>query len=182
MTIESLEVSGYRSAFEALRLPYGLEPRSHTYGPMRDYNQETNCLTYGARVYVDYDDMELMKDLVKCGDEHAKILRGIVVHARICAPVYFFSELETYRAGHERLASESTMHIDCKGLSGDELVKAKAAIPMGRELMKIDMFSYQCLRNIYRQRKNHRLPQWHQFCQWIETLPFAAKLITLGLK
>ena len=90
--------------------------------------------------------------------------------------------MECYRAGHERLCSESTMHIDCKGLLGDDLVRAKSEIPMGKELTKIDFFSYQCLRNIYKQRRHHRLPHWHTFCDWIKTLPFAEELITAGIE
>lgn len=41
--------------------------------------------------------------------------------------------------------------------------------------------NYQNLRNIYSQRKNHRLTEWHQFCDWIKNLPYAHELITLGL-
>lgn len=37
--------------------------------------------------------------------------------------------------------------------------------------------NYRCLKNIYKQRKNHRLPEWREFCQWIETLPFFDLLI-----
>ena len=84
--------------------------------------------------------------------------------------------------GHERLASESTMHIDCRGLSGEELVQAKSAIPMGKELTKVDMFSYQALRNIVKQRWNHRLPEWHVFVDWIKTLPLSQELILNGLE
>ena len=36
---------------------------------------------------------------------------------------------------------------------------------------------YATLRNIYRWRKNHKLSEWHKFCEWIETLPFAKELI-----
>ena len=39
--------------------------------------------------------------------------------------------------------------------------------------------SYANLRNIYFQRKNHKLKEWHQFCNWISTLPYAKELITL---
>lgn len=81
-----------------------------------------------------------------------------MVYAEIEAPVWFYRELETYRIGRERLSSESTMHIDCKGLSGEELEKAKDEIPMGKTQKTVDMFSYQCLRRIYFQRRNHRLP------------------------
>ncbi len=37
--------------------------------------------------------------------------------------------------------------------------------------------NYQVLRNIYRSRKNHKLDEWHEFCEWIEELPYA-ELIT----
>lgn len=37
--------------------------------------------------------------------------------------------------------------------------------------------NYRCLRNIYIQRKNHRLPEWREFCKWIETLPYAEELL-----
>lgn len=79
--------------------------------------------------------------------------------------------------GRERLSSESTMHIECKGLSGEELERAKDEIPMGHIQRTVDMYSYQTLRRIYFQRKDHRLPMWHDFCSFIETLPFAKEFI-----
>lgn len=54
-------------------------------------------------------------------------------------------------------------------------------LPYGKELTKIDMFSYQALRNIYIWRRHHRLPEWHEFCAFIEGLPLAKELITYGL-
>ena len=39
-------------------------------------------------------------------------------------------------------------------------------------------FNYETLINIYRARKNHKLAEWHTFCDWIETLPYAEQLIT----
>lgn len=40
--------------------------------------------------------------------------------------------------------------------------------------------SYANLRNIYFQRQHHKLKEWHQFCEWIDTLPYSKELITLG--
>ena len=37
--------------------------------------------------------------------------------------------------------------------------------------------NYRCLRNIYIQRKDHRLPEWREFCKWIETLPYAQEFL-----
>ena len=40
--------------------------------------------------------------------------------------------------------------------------------------------NYAILRNIYFQRKNHKLIEWHYFCDWIKTLPYSKELITIG--
>lgn len=39
------------------------------------------------------------------------------------------------------------------------------------------MLNYEALANIYRQRKNHKLDEWREFCKWVETLPYS-ELIT----
>lgn len=39
------------------------------------------------------------------------------------------------------------------------------------------MLNYEVLANIYHSRKNHKLDEWHDFCGWIETLPYS-ELIT----
>ena len=37
--------------------------------------------------------------------------------------------------------------------------------------------NYEVLSNIYHQRKNHKLDEWHTFCDWIRELPYS-ELIT----
>lgn len=39
------------------------------------------------------------------------------------------------------------------------------------------MMNYEVLANIYKSRRNHKLDEWHTFCDWIETLPYS-ELIT----
>lgn len=34
------------------------------------------------------------------------------------------------------------------------------------------MLNYEVLANIYKSRKNHKLDEWHTFCDWIKTLPY----------
>lgn len=41
------------------------------------------------------------------------------------------------------------------------------------------MVNYEVLYNMYMWRKNHKLDEWHTFCDMIETLPYADILITL---
>ena len=184
MKIETIEIAGFAGALTALRLPFGKEVRSRieTDNYWNDGMDRPTAIWHNETdIELDTYDEILMQTLVKRGDEHAKVVRGIMVWAKITAPVYWWCEEETYRMGHERLASESTMHIDCRGLAGSELQEAKSAIPMGKELTKVDMFSYQALRKMVAQRHNHRLPEWHQFIDWIKTLPLAEELIFVGL-
>lgn len=176
--INTLEIAGFRSALEALRLPFGKECRSKT---SADFNidksgmiiSSSSCSVFSPK------DLQLMSTLVKRGDEHAKVIRGIMVYAEINAPRFWWQEADTYRIGTERLSSESTMHIHGKGLSVEELLKMKSELTEGTMQKRVQMFSYQTLRRIYFQRRNHRLPMWHDFCKWIETLPYAKELITI---
>ena len=43
--------------------------------------------------------------------------------------------------------------------------------PCGMYLTARMTTNYQQLKTIYQQRRNHRLPEWQTFCDWIETLP-----------
>ena len=188
MKIETIEIAGLAGALTALRLPFGKEVRSTITGKTDSYiaknnttGERTHLVVWNGSVDINNKDLALMQTLVKRGDEHAKVVRGIMVWARIKAPVYFTRELETYRAGRERLLSSSTMHQECQGLSGEELQRAKAKLPMGTEQDFVDVYSYQTLRRIVAQRHDHRLPEWHQFIDWIKTLPLAEELIFVGL-
>ena len=49
--------------------------------------------------------------------------------------------------------------------------------PAGFNLTARMTTNYRCLKNIYIQRKNHRLPEWREFSKWIETLPYFEELI-----
>lgn len=182
MKIEVIEFGGFVAAMEALRLPYSKPCRTDGVAYL-DFHDEEKPFTLESATKVRFspEDVELATKLVKADDCQAKIMRGIVVWLKITAPVYWWCEMETYRHGHERLCSESTMHVDCKGLQGAELQEAKANIPMGKELTKIDSFSYQCLRNIYTWRRHHRLPEWREFCKFIEEqMPLSKEWITVG--
>lgn len=49
--------------------------------------------------------------------------------------------------------------------------------PAGFRLTAGMTTNYRQLKTIYAQRRNHRLPEWREFCKWIETLPMS-ELIT----
>jgi hypothetical protein len=50
-------------------------------------------------------------------------------------------------------------------------------LPSSYNQRRTVMLNYEVLANIYKSRKNHKLDEWHTFCEWIEGLPYA-ELIT----
>lgn len=50
-------------------------------------------------------------------------------------------------------------------------------LPSSYNQKRTVMLNYEVLANIYKSRKNHKLDEWHDFCRWIEQLPYS-ELIT----
>lgn len=50
-------------------------------------------------------------------------------------------------------------------------------LPHGYNMKATIMLNYEVLVNIYHSRKNHKVMEWHTFCDWIKTLPYS-ELIT----
>lgn len=50
-------------------------------------------------------------------------------------------------------------------------------LPSSYNQKRTVMLNYEVLRNMYHSRKNHKLDEWHTFCDFIETLPYAKELI-----
>lgn len=50
-------------------------------------------------------------------------------------------------------------------------------LPSSYNQKRTYMFNYEVLCNIYHSRKNHKLDEWHTFCAWIESLPYADLII-----
>lgn len=117
---------------------------------------------------------------------HNKFLEMITVWLDIDAPRYVWSEFDTYRCGMTKL-SESTIHtvtkrhltvddFEAKKIDLDYLAKINSVIDTGNMYLVKQMLpesflqrrivctNYKSLKNIYFQRRNHRLPEWHIFC------------------
>ena len=50
-------------------------------------------------------------------------------------------------------------------------------LPSSYNQKRTVMLNYEVLANIYKSRRNHKLDEWVEFCEWIETLPYS-ELIT----
>ena len=46
-------------------------------------------------------------------------------------------------------------------------------LPSSYNQRRTVMLNYEVLANIYKSRKNHKLDEWHTFCDWIEELPYS---------
>lgn len=51
-------------------------------------------------------------------------------------------------------------------------------LPSSYNQLRTCTFNYETLINMYYSRKGHKLDEWHVFCDWIESLPYAKNLIT----
>lgn len=50
-------------------------------------------------------------------------------------------------------------------------------LPSSYNQKRTVMLNYEVLSNMYRARKNHKLDEWHLFCDWIRELPYADGII-----
>lgn len=50
-------------------------------------------------------------------------------------------------------------------------------LPSSYNQKRTVMLNYEVLANMYKSRRNHKLDEWHTFCDWIEKLPYS-ELIT----
>ncbi len=189
--IELLEVAGFMPAITGMRLPKKSKGDSH--------------LSHGDFI-LGKEDRKLATTLILAGDEHAKATRGIIAWFSINAPRYLWSELDTYTVGVSPVSSESTMHtlrmdmalteistLFCPETSKkiievfkeivdneDDINVIKANLPDGWLQKRTRAFSYQTLRRMYYQRRNHRLYWWKLLCREIENLPYFDPLINGG--
>ena len=52
-------------------------------------------------------------------------------------------------------------------------------LPTSYNQMRTVTMNYENLINMYYARKNHKLAEWHTYCDWIMSLPYAEDLITI---
>lgn len=142
------------------------------------------------------------------GEGHDQFLTGITVSFDLTCSNKMWVEAERYRFLYF-VSSQSTMHriamFDIKNQcneyvdeqiinrlneikeiynnnpTSENYLKLLYNVPSGFELTARLTTNYRELKTIYSQRKNHRLPEWRNFCSWVETLPYAKELI-LGNK
>ena len=270
LKIEKTEVVGWEAAIRGMRNPLESWERSDsTYcqilNDLTKANQKSRCAgcknEFVGRpncYIVGENDHDLMMRLRDAGTDHRKFMRFLDVYVDITAPLYWWKEFKTYRAGRTfgddepevlpipedylefdiEMNSCSTMHkihskeftlddfshehledlngcncddsllidvsayhddsnlysptgvltIICKALNRyrDRYLETKdkkywwqmiQLLPSSYNQKRTLKLTYEVLANMYKSRRNHKLDEWHTFCDWIESLPYS-ELIT----
>ena len=50
-------------------------------------------------------------------------------------------------------------------------------LPTSYNQKRTVMLNYEVLANIYKSRKDHKLDEWHEFCDWIKELPYSELIV-----
>lgn len=242
LKIEKVETVGWEAATRGMRNPMNSWKKSDSLfcgSPeccFTDDECNPMCAGYGQGFNIGEADLDLMTRLRNSGTDHRKFMRMINVYLDITAPLYWWKEFKTYRAGRKfgddepgivdegyleydiEMNSCSTMHkIASKEFTLDDfshehlLPTAKKNLestidilngyrdqysvdtnpelkkeywwqmiqlmPSSYNQKRTVMLNYEVLANIYKSRRNHKLDEWHTFCDWIEDLPYS-ELIT----
>lgn len=142
------------------------------------------------------------------GSGHDNFLKGIVVQFDLTFTKQAWSELQRYHF-IDFVSSQSAMHritkfdldqqyigyvdpsvVDLmkdmvdeykKDPTEDNWLRIIYSSPAGLKLTARMTTNYQQLKTIYSQRRNHRLPEWQAFCDWVETLPYSHWITNKGL-
>ena len=64
-----------------------------------------------------------------------------------------------------------------KGKKKEDWYDMIQLLPSSYNQMRTVTMNYETLINIYFARKAHKLAEWHTFCDWIKTLPYAKEII-----
>lgn len=83
------------------------------------------------------------------------------------------------------------LYYQKKVLNGDQFAKDHVKeywwqmiqlLPSSYNQRRTVMLNYEVLANIYKSRRNHKLDEWHTFCDWIEGLPYSELITGPSLK
>lgn len=175
--IENVKVYGMEDSFRASKFPFRSD--------LSNVNKEMTDTTI---------------KLAKCpiGEGHDNYMNAIVVQFDLTFSNKAWVELQRYHF-IDFASSQSTMHciskmeirnmcnkyvtdnaiteverlkeFYLKTRDSEDYLRLLYNIPSGFELTARMTTNYRQLKTIYKQRRKHRLPDWHVFCDWIETLP-----------
>ena len=114
--LEHTEVVGWEAAIRGMRNPMNSWDKSDSRYSCLCMDDKRDCPV--EPYIVGPNDLELMMKLRNAGTDHRKFMRMIVVYLDITAPLYWWKEFKTYRAGR-RFGDDEPDIIDAGYLECD---------------------------------------------------------------
>ena len=206
---ENADVVGWEAAIRGMRNPLNSWEKSDSKQVPGMLEDEQTYIP--AHFEIGPNDKDLMKRLCKAGTDHRKFMRMITVYVDITAPMYWWSEADTYKVGtvanscskmhtiHKTEISEELFSFDHVKLCevGKEYLKELEKLrvkfnktkdkkywyaliqllPASFNQKRTVQLNYEVLANMYKSRKDHKLDEWRELCEWMRDLPYS-ELIT----
>lgn len=186
MLINNVEVYGLEKSIRGSKFPMAVDITKCTSGANATTKMLASCPT---------------------GTAHDQWLTGVIVQFDLSFTIKAWTEAERYHF-FDFVSSQSSMHRIAKfdvekqcieyvtQNTINEVNRLKEIynndptpenylcllynVPVGFKLTAAMTTNYRQLKTIYYQRRNHRLPEWREFCKWVETLPMFKELVLGG--
>lgn len=172
---------------------------TRVFGLVNAVRASGNPMRTEIKQIVDDADFERLDKLsnTPIGSGHSQALCGIIVQFDLYAPLYMWKQIQRYH-WMDFISSQSTMHRLTKFNIKEQCVEDTDSVILNRYQELLDEYNlnpskklwrtlvaslpsgfvlgatmttnYLQLKTIYSQRKNHKLKEWKEFCNWIENL------------
>ena len=181
MRFERTQTWGFEHAIRGARNPMNSWDKSDSF-----YETGTDPFTLEdwteTEITIGPNDMALLQRLIKAGPEHRKFMRQIMVSVDITAPLFFWSEFDTYKVGTVA-NSTSKMHkiattpitIDC--FETDDFEEITFGVG---EIQSPDMIIDYCekLRQKYLETKDKKY--WKELIRWLPESWLQTRTVTMN--
>lgn len=113
---------------------------------------------------------------LNCEPYHRDWIESATVDEDITSPhKVWMTPLDILRCTIEMLNAYRESYLETK--DKQDWWQMIQLLPSSYNQKRTVMLNYEVLANMYKSRRNHKLDEWHTFCEWIESLPYS-ELIT----
>lgn len=198
--IKTLEVAGIWSAMHGMRMPYKSHDRSDTDGNVIGPNDMKlaktllssvhDCDSKFMRMITVWADFKMPRYWWSEADTYSFVVKNSesTMHTLMTkdgkfVPEMFEGKTYSYKKYLENVCEILNEYKTAYQVANRDkdivtknhiLLSAKSILPESFLQTRTVCTNYAELRNMYRQRYNHRLPEWNTvFVNWVKTLPYA---------
>ena len=178
MKFTNTEVWGFEHAIRGMRNPMNSWDKSDSHYAEVENESGAHNLEY----LIGSDDLELMQKLIQAGPEHRKFMRQIFVSVDITAPLYWFSEFDTYKVGTvanstSKMHKLATTPITLSCFETDDFEEFSVGI--GEIISPKTIIDYcEKLRQRYLQTKDKKY--WKELIRWLPESWLQTRTVTMN--